>query len=67
MTTKIYQCRLCGCLVEVVRHWGAGLTCCGAPMRFRRPGRLEVVREEPLPPLDLTETRVGGESSWQFV
>ncbi len=69
MNTKIFQCQGCGCLVEVVRHWGPDLTCCGRVMKFRGQSRLEVAQEQPLgqiPPLDLTEITVGGKSFWQF-
>ncbi|MCX5893796.1 MAG: hypothetical protein NTW80_12665 [Deltaproteobacteria bacterium] len=67
MTTKIYQCRKCGYLVEVVRQWGSGLTCCGGPMKFRRASHLEAGPEKQLPPLDLTEGMVSGKSCWQLV
>ncbi len=67
MTTKIYQCRNCGYLVEVAGQWGGGLTCCGGPMKSWGQSRLVAVSEKQGPTLDLTESLVSGKSRWQLV
>ena len=67
MTTKIYKCQNCDYLVEMVRQWNGGLTCCGGPMKFCGENPLEAVPEERMPLLDLTESMAIGKSCWQFV
>ena len=67
MTTKIYQCRNCGYLVAVLRQGDGAPTCCGAPMNCCEKSPIEVLPEKQRPPLDLTESLVGGKPCWQFV
>jgi superoxide reductase len=60
MLRKIYQCQVCGSLVEVLSQGAGGFSCCGAPLTL-------LGREKPTPPIDLIEVRANGKSCWQFL
>ena len=66
MIRKIYRCRVCGSLVEVLSQRAGGFSCCGTPLTFFGEGRLETYREKQAPPIDLIEVMVNGNSCWQF-
>jgi desulfoferrodoxin-like iron-binding protein len=66
MLRKIYQCRVCGSLVEVLSQGAGGFSCCGAPLTFFGESRSEAYREKQAP-LDLVEVRAKGKSCWQFL
>ena len=63
---QIYECQICGSLVEVRRQGGGGLWCCGAPLKFRREDGMPASPEHQ-GWLDLTEIVINGRSSWQFI
>ena len=67
MVRKIYQCRVCGSLVEVLSQGAGGFSCCGAPLTFFGASRLNAYREKQAPPIDLIEVMVNGNSCWQFL
>ncbi len=66
MIRKIYQCQVCGSLVEVLSQGAGGFSCCGAPLTFFGESRVDAYREKPTPLLDLVEVRANGKSCWQF-
>jgi len=67
MIRKIYQCQVCGSLVEVLSQGAGGFSCCGAPLTFFEASRLDAHREKQAPPIDLIEVMVNGNSCWQFL
>lgn len=67
MIRKIYQCQVCGSLVEVLSQGAGGFSCCGAPLTFWGESRLDACRQKPTPLLDLVEVRANGKSCWQFL
>jgi desulfoferrodoxin-like iron-binding protein len=66
MLRKIYQCQVCGSMVEVMSQGAGGFSCCGAPLTFFGESRPDDHREKPTPLLDLVEVRANGKSWWQF-
>jgi len=62
---QVYECRICGSLVEVRRQGGGALWCCGAPLNFRGEDGPTSPEHQRL--LDLTEIVINGRSSWQFI
>ena len=63
---QVYECLICGSLVEVRRQGGSGLWCCGAPLKFREETHLDAFPEH-RQPIDLTEIVINGRASWQFI
>jgi len=66
MIRKIYQCQVCGSLVEVLSQAAGGFSCCGAPLTFLGESGTPFSREKPALLLDLVEVRANGKSCWQF-
>ena len=67
MIRKIYQCQVCGSMIEVLSQGGSGLRCCGVPLTFLGESGAPFYREKPAPLLDLVEVRANGKSCWQFL
>jgi desulfoferrodoxin-like iron-binding protein len=67
MIRKIYQCQVCGSMIEVLSQRAGGFSCCGAPLTFLGESRLNAHREKQVPPIDLIEVMVDGNSCWQFL
>ncbi len=67
MTRKIYHCRVCGSMVEVLGHGGDGLSCCGAALDFLGESGGQPNQQKPAALLDLVEVRENGQSCWQFL
>ena len=65
MARKIYKCRLCGSVVEVLSRGGGGLSCCGAAViAWGREG--SPAFSEPAQLIDLEEITEQGQSCWRF-
>jgi superoxide reductase len=67
MIRKIYQCQVCGSMVEMLSRGAGGFSCCGAPLTFLAASGAPFHQEKPAPLLDLIEVRANGKSCWQFL
>ena len=67
MIRKIYQCQVCGSMVEMLSRGAGGFSCCGAPLTFLAESSAPFSREKPALLLDLVEVRANGKSCWEFL
>ena len=51
---EIYQCEVCGNVVEVVRAGGGELVCCGRPMTLQQENTVDASKEKHVPVIEKT-------------
>ncbi|MCX7767381.1 MAG: desulfoferrodoxin, partial [Candidatus Sumerlaeia bacterium] len=51
---EIYQCEVCGNVVEVVRTGGGELVCCGRPMTLQQENTVDASKEKHVPVIEKT-------------
>lgn len=54
MATKIFKCKLCGNIVEVLINGGGELVCCGAPMEQMQEKTADTGKEKHVPVIEKT-------------
>ncbi len=67
MDGEVYQCRICGARVTVLRPGSGGLSCCRVPMECRGGNGAGDFRKGPDLTIELTEIAWNGKSCWQFL
>ena len=52
---QIYQCNVCGNVVEVLRRGGGTLVCCGVPMALQAENTTDAAQEKHVPVIERTD------------
>lgn len=53
--SQVYQCSVCGNVVEVVRAGGGKLVCCGVPMELLTENTTDAAQEKHVPVIEKVE------------